>query len=76
MTESEPPALKRLRIPLDWVDADLLLVGEAFEEGARYVRAVVPRSLSEDWTWSDWDDQYKRLADELRAVPADRVRVS
>lgn len=58
--------LKRLRLPLDPHDIDLVLVGDVFEEGGRYVQQVVARQVSAEWTWLDWDDMYDRLADEWR----------
>lgn len=58
--------LKRLRLELDRHDSDLLLVGDRFEEGSRYVQAEVLRSESAAWTWLEWDDAYDRLAEKWR----------
>lgn len=67
MTDSKPTQLKRLRLALNHHASDLLLVGDAFEEGGRYVQAEIPRTQSSQWTWLDWDNTYDRLAAEWRA---------
>ncbi len=54
--------LLRLRLPLDAHGSDLLLVGDRFEEGGRYVQGEYSRFHTGDWTWLDWDDAYDRLA--------------
>ncbi len=59
--------LLRLRLPLDNHDSVLLLVGDRFEEGGRYVQMEVSRLESVQWTWLDWDDAYDRLAKRWRA---------
>jgi hypothetical protein len=53
---------KRLRLPLDAHDSDLLLVGDRFEEGGLYLQMEIHRSVSATWTWLDWDEAYDRLA--------------
>lgn len=53
--------LKRLRLELLVHDSDLVLVGDRFEEGGRYVQAEVHRSESEAWTALDWANLYDRL---------------
>jgi hypothetical protein len=58
--------LKRLRLALETHDSDLLLVGDRFEEGGRYVQAEVPRVESAAWSWLEWDDTYDRLAETWR----------
>ena len=58
------PSLCRLRLPLDNHDSVLLLVGDRFEEGGRYVQAEF--MSTDGWTWLDWDDAYGRLAKEWR----------
>lgn len=58
--------LSRVRLPLDAHRSDLLLIGDSFEEGGRYVQFEVPRAESERWTWLEWDDVYDRLAGEWR----------
>jgi hypothetical protein len=58
--------LTRLRLALDSHNSDLLLVGDRFAEGGRYVQLEVPRAESEQWSWLDWDDAYDRLAAEWR----------
>jgi hypothetical protein len=58
--------LSRLRLELDRRDADLLLVGDRFEEGGRYVQLEIPRNESALWSWLDWSEVYDRLADEWR----------
>jgi len=67
--------LRRLRLPLDKHESDLLLVSDGFGEGARYVMIEIPRAESASWTWLDWDEQYDALAREWLvslpwAVPA------
>lgn len=54
--------LNRLRIPLDRHGSDLLVVGDSFEEGGRYVQIEIMRSISDAWSWLEWDDAYDRLA--------------
>lgn len=54
--------LRRLRLPLEQHDSDLILVGDTFDEGGRYVQLEIHRSTSEAWTWTDWDDAYDQLA--------------
>lgn len=61
------PPLRRMRLPLDNHASDLMLVGDRFEEGGRYVQREVPRADSEAWSWLDWDERYDRLADEWHA---------
>jgi len=58
--------LRRLRLALDAHDSDLLLVGDRFEEGGRYVQAEVPRFTSAEWSWLDWDECYDQLAQDWR----------
>lgn len=58
--------LRRLRLPLDNHGSDLLLVGDTFEQGGRYVQLEVWRGASEGWSWLDWDETYDRLAGEWR----------
>lgn len=69
----DPARLKRLLLPLDNVGGDLLLVGDFFEEGGRYVQVEIKRAESGEWSWLDWDDAYDRLAREWhgRFLPAD-----
>lgn len=59
--------LKRLRLELDQHGSTLLLVGDQFAEGGRYVQAEIRREMTTDWTWLDWDLEYDRLAREWRA---------
>jgi hypothetical protein len=59
--------LRRLRLALDAHDSDLLLVGDRFEEGGRYVQAEISRSTSAAWTWVEWDLAYDRLARDWRS---------
>ena len=56
--------LKRLRILLviDGNTHDLLLVGDKFEEGGRYVHALIPRYEFASWSWVEWEEQYQLLA--------------
>lgn len=65
---TEEPRLRRLRLPLDNHASDLLLVGDRFEEGGRYVQMEVPRGESEGWSWLDWDERYDLLAEEWRRL--------
>jgi hypothetical protein len=58
--------LKRLKLPLDAHRSDLLLVGDEFTEGGRYVQIEIPRDASAAWDWLEWDDTYDRLAREWR----------
>lgn len=60
--------LRRLRLPLDNHASDLLLVGDHFEEGGRYVQMEVPRGESGGWSWLDWDERYDLLAEEWRRL--------
>ena len=60
-------SLQRLRLALDLHGTDLLLVGDVFAEGGRYVQAEVHRPDSASWTWLTWDDQYDRLEREWHA---------
>jgi hypothetical protein len=53
--------LKRLRLELLVHDSDLVLVGDRFEEGGRYVQTEIPRHESERWTAEDWANLYDRL---------------
>ncbi len=62
MTEPETTTLRRLRLPLDLHDSDLLVVGDTFDDGGRYVQTEIPRATSEAWSWLDWDAAYDRLA--------------
>jgi len=67
MTSAPPTAptpLRRLRLALDLHGSDLLLVGDVFDEGGRFVQVEVHRGDSETWSWLDWDDAYDRLAAE------------
>jgi hypothetical protein len=58
---SEPAELKRLRLTLDRYNTELLLVGDRFEEGGRYVQAYMGDPGA---TWLDYDEAYDRLAGE------------
>ena len=40
-----------MRLPLKRHSSELLLVGDKFEEGGRYVAVEVPLSESESWNW-------------------------
>ena len=64
ITEVTDPRLKRLRLALDRHDSDLLLVGDRFQDGGRYVQLEVPRGESQGWNWLDWNEAYDRLARE------------
>lgn len=58
--------LKRLKLALDAHRSDLLLVGDEFAEGGRYVQIEISRDASQAWDWLEWDDAYGRLAREWR----------
>lgn len=61
--------LRRLRLPLDSHNSDLLLVGDTFDnEGGQYVQHEVPRAESEGWSWLDWDIRYDILDREWHAL--------
>jgi len=67
MTSAPPAAptpLRCLRLALDLHGSDLILVGDVFDEGGRFVQVEVHREDSETWSWLDWDDEYDRLAAE------------
>jgi len=55
--------LKRLRISLviNGNTHHLLLVGDRFEEGGRYVHTLIPRYESASWSPTDWEEQYQIL---------------
>lgn len=57
-----PRQLRRMRLPLDSHDSDLLLVGDYFEQGGKYTQMEIPRAESDGWSWLEWDDAYDRLA--------------
>lgn len=64
VTRSAPPKdvpLERLRLELLIHDSHLLLVGDLFGEGGRYVQVEIPWAESEKRTWPDWDLWYERL---------------
>jgi hypothetical protein len=60
-------ALNRLRLALDGHESDLLLVGDRFEEGGRYVQIEIPCHESQRWSRLDWGMAYDRLAAEWQA---------
>lgn len=53
--------LARMRLALDVHGSDLLLVGDRFEEGGRYVQMEVSRFETAEWGWLDWEAVYEKL---------------
>lgn len=53
--------LKHLRLELLQHDSDLVLVGDRFEEGGRYLQVEFHRSETYAWDALQWADVYDRL---------------
>lgn len=53
--------LKRMRLELLVHDSDLVLVGDRFDEGGRYIQVEMHRSQTHNWTAEQWADLYDRL---------------
>jgi len=65
--EPAPSGLRRMRLELPRHGSDLMLVGDHFGEGGRYIQCEILRVESESWSWLDWDDLYDRMAAEWRS---------
>ncbi len=53
--------LTRLRLPLDRHRSDLMVVGDRFDEGGRYVQFEVRRVESAGWGLLDWEASWEEL---------------
>lgn len=66
--DTDPPVqLHRLRLALHKHRSDLLLVGDHFTEGGRFVTVEVAWAVSGRWTYAEWETAYQRLASQWRA---------
>jgi len=64
---TDEPVLKRLRFPLTRHNTDLLIVGDHFDEGGRFVLVELDNTRTKSWTWLDWDNAYDKLSDDWRS---------
>lgn len=61
------PPMKRMRLELAQFGAEVLLVGDRFEEGGRYVQLVVEEHARAVWDAADYLNAFDRLEREWLA---------